>query len=55
MKQVDTYEFDRELKSEKAVVRVYRPILSDEERQRRMRAIHRAAETLLKGAIFHEN
>ena len=31
-----------------AIVRVYRPILTDEERARRMKEIRKAAEALLK-------
>ncbi len=31
-----------------AIVRVYRPILTDDERARRMKAIRNAAEALLK-------
>lgn len=47
----DTYEFDREIKTENAVVRVYRPIITEEERNRRMKAIYKSAEALLKGAM----
>ena len=47
----DTYEFDREIKTENAVIRVYRPILTADERNRRMKQIRKSAEALLKGAM----
>jgi hypothetical protein len=37
------------------VARVYRPILTDEERTKRMRAIHTQAANLLKKEKSHEN
>ena len=37
------------LKSEKAIVRVYSPVLTDEERARRYENIKKAAESILRG------
>ena len=37
--------------SEKAVVRVFSPIISEEERARRMNEIKKAAENLLRRAV----
>jgi hypothetical protein len=38
----DEYEFAFELRSEKAIVKVYRPILTEEEQERRMEEIKKA-------------
>ena len=48
MKKQDTYGEPTVFEYPNAIVRVYRPILSDEEQARRMRQIHKAAEELLK-------
>lgn len=34
-----------------AVIRVFRPVLNDEERSRRMKAIHNAAAAVIKAQI----
>ncbi len=49
MKQQDTYYLDRVIEDEKAVIRVYRPILTDEERARRLEEVKKAAAALLGG------
>lgn len=48
MKKQDVYGEPTVLEYPNAIVRVYRPILDDEEQARRMKQIHRAAEELLK-------
>ena len=48
MKKQDTYGEPTVFEYPNAIVRVYRPILSDEEQARRMKQIHKAAEELLK-------
>lgn len=48
MKKQDTYGEPTVLEYPNAIVRVYRPILSDEEQARRMRQVYKAAEELLK-------
>ena len=45
------YELKKVFTSEKAVVRVFSPIITEEERAKRMKAIHKAAEKLLKAVI----
>jgi VIT1/CCC1 family predicted Fe2+/Mn2+ transporter len=58
----DTYKEIRTFRYENAVVRVYRPELTEEETARRMKAIHKAAADLLsaskktdkEGEINHE-
>ncbi|MGN1196818.1 MAG: hypothetical protein ACI4TA_04395 [Acetatifactor sp.] len=50
-KQDIQYVKIKEYRDEKATVRVYRPILTEEERERRMKNLRRAAETILKTAI----
>ena len=42
-------------RSENAIVRVWRPILTDEESARRMKAIEKSAIALLKDVKKHEN
>ena len=44
----DTYNEAILIESPDAVIRVYRPVLTDEERNRRMKRIHDAAAELLK-------
>lgn len=48
MKVTDTYGEPIILKLPNTIVRVYSPVLSDEEQARRMRKIHNAAADLLK-------
>lgn len=48
MKSQDVYEEPIILKFDNATVRVFRPILTPEERERRMRKIHDSAANLLK-------
>lgn len=45
------YELKKVFTSEKAVVRVFSPILTEKERARRMEQIHKASEKLLKAVI----
>jgi hypothetical protein len=49
MAQQDQYQLDKTIQFPGMVVRVYRPILTEEERARRMAAIHKQAANLLKG------
>ena len=44
------YEHKKTIESPGYVVRIYSPVLSAEERAKRMKAIHKAAENLLKKA-----
>jgi hypothetical protein len=46
--QKDTYKEAILIESPGAIIRVYHPILTDQERNRRMKAIHNAAAELLK-------
>jgi len=39
------------IKNEKAIIKVYRPVLDDEERERRMKEIHDAAAALMRSAL----
>ena len=48
MAQQDQYMEAKTITFPGMVARVYRPILTDEERARRMAAIHKEAERLLK-------
>lgn len=47
-KDKDEYELIKVYEDEKAIVKVYRPILTEEERERRMQIIRLAAEDLLR-------
>ena len=47
-KQKDTYEEPKVLTFPSAVVKVYSPILTEEERKKRMERIAKSAEELLK-------
>ena len=44
------YILKQTIKDEKAVVKVFCPVLSDHERAKRMKRIHDAAELILKDA-----
>jgi hypothetical protein len=44
------YTHKKTIESPGFVVRVYSPVISEEERARRMKAIYKAAENLLKKA-----
>lgn len=48
MKKKDTYSEPKTFNYPNAVVKVYSPILTEEERKRRMDAIAKSAERLLK-------
>lgn len=41
----------KEYRDEKAIVRVYKPVLTEEEYERRMRNLRKAAEDILKTEI----
>ena len=45
---------ERIFKYSNAVVRVHMPDLADDERERRMKEISRAAETILKGVVRND-
>lgn len=44
---MDKYEFDRTIETPSATIRIHRPIISEEERNRRLKGIHDAAAQLL--------
>ena len=48
------YKLVKVIEDEQAIVRVYSPIISDEERARRMKNIYKAAENLLKKVYENE-
>lgn len=50
-KRQDEYILEREIIDEKFHVRIFRPVLTEEERARRMKRLHKAAEELLKDAM----
>lgn len=45
------YILKKTIESPGCVIRVYSPVLTEEERKRRMQAIYNAAEKLLKGVM----
>lgn len=45
------YTLVKTIEDEKAVIRVYSPVISDEERNRRYETIKKAAVALLKGSV----
>ena len=47
-KAQDTYMEPKVYEYPNAIIRVYRPILTEAERAKRMKEIHKAAEALLK-------
>lgn len=47
----DKYEKVQTLELPGAIIEVYRPILSEEERERRLQAIKKAAAELLRGSM----
>lgn len=51
MKRADQYEEPMVMELENAIVRVYRPILTDDEQARRMKRIEQAAMALLRETI----
>ena len=48
MAQQDQYQLEKTIQFPDMTVRVYRPILTEQERARRMAAIHKEAARLLK-------
>lgn len=50
----DTYKEIREFKYPNMIIRVHIPDLTDEERQRRMKQLHKATEELLKERLKNE-
>ena len=48
MKNQDTYQEVQVIKFPNMTARIYRPILTAEEKEKRMKAIHKAAAELLK-------
>ena len=42
------YTLKKTIESDNFIIRVYSPVISEEERKKRMKAIHKAAENLLK-------
>lgn len=51
MKVSDTYQEPILIESSNCIIRVYRPILSPEERERRMKRIHDAAAEVIKAKM----
>ena len=47
----DEYYFEKTIKYDNATVNIYRPIIREEEHERRMKKIHDAAADLLKERI----
>lgn len=45
------YIHTKTIESSNAIVRVFRPVLTEEERAKRMKAIHNAAAALLKETV----
>ena len=54
MQQTDTYKPPITIKFPNMVARVYSPMLDLEERERRLKKIHRASANILKGAKSNE-
>lgn len=54
MKSQDTYFLEKTIEEDNFIIRIYRPVLTEEERAKRMKRIHDAAEALLKSAIRRE-
>jgi hypothetical protein len=48
------YIHTKTIKSNSATIRVFSPVLTDDERAKRMKAIHNAAAALLKETIRKE-
>lgn len=48
MRGQDEYRYFKTIEFPGMVARIYRPVLTDEERARRMKAIHNSAANLLK-------
>lgn len=48
------YTHTKTIEASGFIVRIYSPIISEEERNRRMKAIYKAAEALLKEAYRHK-
>lgn len=51
MDKKQEYELKKVFTSEKAVVRVFSPIITEEERKKRMGQIRKEAEKLLKAVV----
>ena len=43
------YKLAKTIEDSNYIIRVYRPIISEDERKKRMQAIYKSAERLLKG------
>lgn len=48
MREKDTYKEIRTFRDSKAIIKVYSPILTDEEREMRMKELYKAAENILR-------
>ncbi len=44
----DTYEFEKTITTASAIIHIYRPVITEEERARRMAQIEKAAANLLR-------
>lgn len=52
--QEDEYELAYCQRDEKSIIRVYRPILTEEERERRMEKIKRSSANLMKSVLIKQ-
>ena len=50
----DEYYYDRTIQFDNATVNVYRPVISKEENERRMKRIHDAAADLLMSTLIKD-
>lgn len=50
----DTYTLKKTITFSNAVARVFSPIISNEEREKRMKAIHKASSNLMKEVVKNE-
>lgn len=45
------YKLTKTIESPGFIIRVHSPIISDEERNRRMKSVHKAAENIMKKVV----
>lgn len=53
-KSQDNYYLDRTIEFPNATFKIYRPVLTEDERNKRMKRIHDAAASLLKDMYFRK-
>lgn len=54
MQEQDQYILEEEITDEKFHIRIFRPVLTDEEREKRMKRIHDAAACVMKAKFEAE-